>query len=159
MFMKYKHVNVTTNNHIHHVQRWIKSAVQLPWWCNRSLQSLRNDRTLLPPLKRLCIRPILFLSVCAKYLKTLWTDFDEILWRDEAWPREESIKILVAILRRFLDIRFFDDIFRGVWPDLRNNRFGIFFFKILYLLLLFLQTAKNKTWQSFPEVCALPTAF
>jgi len=29
---------------------------------------------------------------CAKYLKKLWTDFDEILCRGGTWPREQSIR-------------------------------------------------------------------
>jgi len=31
-------------------------------------------------------------SVCAKYLKKLWRDSDEILWGGGAWPRVESIR-------------------------------------------------------------------
>jgi len=31
------------------------------------------------------------LSVCIKYLKKLWTDFDEIFWRGEAWLEEELV--------------------------------------------------------------------
>jgi len=52
----------------------------------------------LPPPRRLCIRRILCVSVCvfvcmyAKYLKKIWTDFEEILWRGRAWPRKESVR-------------------------------------------------------------------
>ena len=65
------------------------------------LSNLSSIVMLLPPPRRLRFRSglcvCLFVCLCAKCLKKLWSDCDEIFGKGGAWSIEQSIKFLVAI--------------------------------------------------------------
>jgi len=51
----------------------------------------------LPPLRRCCFRRGLSECLREKYLKKLWTDFDEIFLRFGVWPRQQSFSFWCAV--------------------------------------------------------------